>query len=258
VPGLFSAEELAKELAPLEALRSRDGAYGGPATGHAYFLHRVRQRLRVVVCLDPAHELFRARLAGNPALLARCSVHWLDGWSREGMVALAADLLQPAMAASNEDDDAGLVEQTVAMHGMAGPAATPRHFAAFVALYARVFAAKRKQLLAQQKFLRGGLQKLSEAAATVDGLSRRAETQRAALTRKQAEADAALTRITASMEQAADRRKEVEVLRARLEGSQGEIKRQRGAVPRRRAAPLRAPRRLATSTVLCAPPASHH
>jgi hypothetical protein len=40
VPGLFSNEELAKELMPLEATRNADTAYSGPPSLFAYFTFR--------------------------------------------------------------------------------------------------------------------------------------------------------------------------------------------------------------------------
>ena len=40
VPGLFTPEELAKELAPLEQARDNDNSYTGPPNTYAYFTHR--------------------------------------------------------------------------------------------------------------------------------------------------------------------------------------------------------------------------
>ena len=40
VPGLFSSEELAKELMPLEQRRNEDASYQGPPSLYAYFIHR--------------------------------------------------------------------------------------------------------------------------------------------------------------------------------------------------------------------------
>ena len=44
VPGLFSSEELAKELMPLEQRRNEDENYSGPPSLYAYFIHRVQVR----------------------------------------------------------------------------------------------------------------------------------------------------------------------------------------------------------------------
>lgn len=40
VPGLFTPEELAKELAPLDSQRDSDVSYSGPSNTYAYFTHR--------------------------------------------------------------------------------------------------------------------------------------------------------------------------------------------------------------------------
>lgn len=40
VPGLFSNEELAKELMPLEQKKNEDNTYSGPNTTYAYFTYR--------------------------------------------------------------------------------------------------------------------------------------------------------------------------------------------------------------------------
>ena len=69
---------------------------------------------------------------------------------------------------------------------------------------------------------------MAEASVTVDVLSKDADRQRTLLKSKQIEAEDALTRITASMEQAADRRKEVEVLRTRLAGKEVVLNERRG------------------------------
>ncbi len=74
----------------------------------------------------------------------------------------------------------------------------------------------------------GGLDKLQEAATTVDTLSRQAQSQRALLVQKQSEADEAMSSIQASMGQAAERRREVEVLRGRLHEDEAVLQDQRG------------------------------
>lgn len=68
-----------------------------------------------------------------------------------------------------------------------------------MALYGQIYTRKRTQVLEQQNFLKGGLGKLAEAAATVDTLSVAAEKQRVVLRSKQAEADEALVHIQDSM-----------------------------------------------------------
>ncbi len=58
VPGLFTPEELAKELAPLDSQRDVDASYTGPPNTYAYFTHR---------CVAAAPRLLLARAARGPA-----------------------------------------------------------------------------------------------------------------------------------------------------------------------------------------------
>jgi hypothetical protein len=91
VPGLFTPEELAKDLAPLEKIRDTDQAYMGPPQLHPYFLYRLKQHLRVAVSLNPDGEWFRLRCEANPALLSRCCVLWWSGWDEDSCRRLAVE-----------------------------------------------------------------------------------------------------------------------------------------------------------------------
>lgn len=105
VPGLFTPDELAKELLHLEPRAAEDAAWqahlaalpsplSGAAALQAYLLHRVRRNLHVVLCMDPAHELFRLRCESNPALLGACCVLWWPGWALATLQQLPASRLQ--------------------------------------------------------------------------------------------------------------------------------------------------------------------
>ncbi|GFH23299.1 uncharacterized protein HaLaN_20893 [Haematococcus lacustris] len=259
VPGLFSPEELAKELGPLEAVRDSDAAYTGPQNTYAYFTYRqgrvakagrVVRNLHVVVSMDPANELFRARCESNPALLTGCALQWLEAWGPQGSAHIPRVRLQQMMAAEAGPQANGspkekkgkkkaasmvpeeeLVQHMVWLHQSMIPlGASPRQFIALVDLYGRIYAAKRTEVLAQQNFLKGGLSKLADAEGTVDGLNRTAQEQRKVLKVKQAEADEALVRIQASMMQAADRRQEVERLKKKQAVEEVEMQNRRGGV----------------------------
>lgn len=94
VPGLFTPEELAKDLAPLDRAADEDMTYNGPRQLYPYFLHRLQQKLRVCVCLNPEGPQYKARCEANPALLTRCTMVWWSGWSEDSCSLLAAAELQ--------------------------------------------------------------------------------------------------------------------------------------------------------------------
>ena len=85
--------------------------------------------------------------------------------------------------------------------------------------------------------LRGGLDKLNEATSEVDTLSKSAVAQRALLTQKQEEADAAMTGIQKSMERAVERKGEVEMLQKKLGTEEEEMTRRKGGVEEARPVP---------------------
>ncbi|KAG2426397.1 hypothetical protein HYH02_014824 [Chlamydomonas schloesseri] len=229
VPGLFTPEELAKELAPLDKARDEDPLYTGPSNSYAFFSYRIRRNLHIVVSMDPSNEMFRSRCEANPALFTRCSVQWLEGWSIKGLQQIAAARLTELVESSPELVKLGrdkLIGHMIHIHTGSG-SQTTREYLALVSLYGQIYNHKRTQVLEQQTFLKGGLGKLAEAAVTVDTLSAEAEKQRVVLKAKQAEADEALVHIQDSMMKAADRRKEVEVLKKRTAIEEVEMKERR-------------------------------
>jgi dynein heavy chain 2 len=82
----------------------------------------------------------------------------------------------------------------------------------------------------QSEHLLAGLGKLEEARVTVDVLSREAGEQKVLLRQKKAEATAALTEITKSMEQKAERKQEVEALQAKCAEDQQLIEARKASV----------------------------
>ncbi|MEW5298927.1 MAG: hypothetical protein WDW36_001997 [Sanguina aurantia] len=233
VPGLFTPEELAKELAPLGRARDDDPTYSGPPSSYAYFIHRVQKHLHVAVSMDPSNEEFRQRCESNPALFTRCDIQWLDGWSTQGMVHISSLKLEAIFSGSSEltaNASAQLVDHMLHLHNNSGVEPTPRQYIAFVNLYGAIYQKQREQVLTQQSFLKGGLSKLAEAASTVDTLSRAADKQKTLLGAKSAEADVALKQIQVSMSIAAERGKEVEALRKRTGLEEGQMKNRRGSV----------------------------
>ncbi|KAF6261448.1 ATP-binding dynein motor region D5-domain-containing protein [Scenedesmus sp. NREL 46B-D3] len=240
VPGLYGPDELAKDMAALEAKRGADSHYQGPPSSYAYFLACLQRHLRIATSLDPTSEGFALQLEQNPALLNRCSLLAWQGWSDASLQAIAQGRLQAralgvdvlANLDCSESDSAALIALLLKLHSSAASqlGAAPRHFMAAADLYRATISSKREQLLQQQQFLKGGLDRLAEAAGTVDELSQQAEAQRTLLATKQGEADAALGNIQSSMEVAADRRREVEQLRQQLAEAESALQQRRGQV----------------------------
>ena len=70
-------------LGPLKELKDSEGYHHHNL--FSFFTARVRQNLRIVLSMDPAHPDYAARCEANPALYSRCSIQWLDTWNSESM-----------------------------------------------------------------------------------------------------------------------------------------------------------------------------
>jgi dynein heavy chain 2 len=259
VPGLYTAAEMDAVCAPL---REEYSELGWEGNLHSLFAHKVRANLRVVLAMDTADPLFEARCRSNPALFAGCSVHWWDTWTDDGMrdvpKHLLADILNgtpdpttitgtpqeveaalaAAKAASLEgfpDDRSrdqflsllGFVHSSRLPHG-----ATPRQFLALLETFRSIHTARHGSLSTNQSHLRAGLSKLADAESRVDALGAEAVAKRSALATAQADADAALANITASMSRAGERKQEVEQLRSVLEVEEGKLRGRKGEIER--------------------------
>jgi len=229
IPGLFSNEELDSICLPLKEQQAQEGYKY--KTLYSFFTARVRQNLHIVISMDPENSNYQARCESNPALFTHCSVQWLDSWSASGMEAVAQTQLREAMEISDGDNDANIIEQIQWVHqANSSLGATPRQYVSFMGMYKKIFLGKREELLRQRDHLQAGLNKLGEAEATVDTLSREAEEQRVLLQHKQAQADKALQGITVAMQKASESKKEVEQLQSKLGREEQDLNVQKGSI----------------------------
>eukprot|EP00242_Pyramimonas_sp_CCMP2087_P010673 CAMPEP_0198225478 /NCGR_PEP_ID=MMETSP1445-20131203/101280_1 /TAXON_ID=36898 /ORGANISM="Pyramimonas sp., Strain CCMP2087" /LENGTH=189 /DNA_ID=CAMNT_0043905009 /DNA_START=1 /DNA_END=566 /DNA_ORIENTATION=- len=137
VPGLFTNEELDGLCAPLREEMATMGFEHKSL--FSFFTSRVKQNLHVALSMDPGNEAFAMRCEANPALYNRCSIQWMDAWSKEGLIQVPEMMLKEVMDTSEEDSDEHLVEQMVELQEMVG--GTPRQYVAFVEMYRKIFVA---------------------------------------------------------------------------------------------------------------------
>ncbi|GFO34548.1 dynein heavy chain 1, axonemal, partial [Plakobranchus ocellatus] len=89
VPDLFDNEELDGITMELKGTASEAGVPDTRAAVYAFFIHRIRQNLHVVLTMSPAGERFRQRCRMNPALISCCTIDWFDEWTEEAMLSVA-------------------------------------------------------------------------------------------------------------------------------------------------------------------------
>ena len=222
VPGLFTNIELDQLFGPLKEQMMSEGSMMSPFD---FFTARVKTGLHIALSMDPTDAEWASRTESNPALFTRCSMHWMDGWSEEGMQAVPQMLLKEVFDVSQEDDDGSIVEHMSMVQRVVG--GTPRQYVTFVDQYRRIFTRKRKEQMDSRNHLTAGLTKLEEAAEAVSQLSEQAVEQQKLLAEKQEQADEALQRITVSMAAASERKKEVEILQEKLGKEEADLNHQK-------------------------------
>jgi len=210
VPGIYAPEELEPLLAPIkEEWASSQGRGGTARSPFEYFVMQVRHHLRIVLSMDAKHPHFLPFCASNPAIFSCCNVMWLEDWSEQSksfliekrigeVIESKKQVLQPLIMRIHESQKAN--------------GATPRHFVTFLQAVQDIYKMKVTSQSGQSSHLQKGLQKLQEVSETVKQLQADAVVKQKELEDKQRLASDALTRITNAMQQAADRRKEVEQL----------------------------------------------
>ena len=223
ISGLYAASEMDGLLSPLKDEFVSRGF--GLRSVYDLFVQRVRANLHIVLSMDPAHPAFHRRCESNPALYTRLAVVWMGSWSEAGLLAVPTmrltSILQSKTSSGQAVDSQRLLDQLLAIHQSCRDRAqvsgvTPLKYVAFLDTYARLFDANQQQLLQQKAHLTAGLAKLTEAAQAVDSLSKDAAKKQLLVSKKQAEADAALDAITTRMAQASERKLEVEQLQSTL------------------------------------------
>ncbi|KAK6172722.1 hypothetical protein SNE40_016326 [Patella caerulea] len=223
VPGLYSPEELEPLLAPLRDLASEAGFRG---TMVNYFASKILSNLHIVLVMDNTNTLFTLNCESNPAFYKQCSVQWMDGWSRESMVKVPYMLLtrppkieggsigEPKQGKRKMSGGEELLKCFLQVHESCDPVnSTPRRYMVFLNTYQKVYNTKKFSIEKRQQHLQAGVSKLNDAKKLVDELKSKAAEQSIQLAEKQKEADAALSEITISMQNAGDQKNEMEILK---------------------------------------------
>ncbi len=81
VPGLYSQEEVENLFINNDILKA---AYAGLGVYEAFSL-LLQKNLRIVISMDHSSNFFAKNCAQNPALFSKCSIIWLDEYSRNSM-----------------------------------------------------------------------------------------------------------------------------------------------------------------------------
>lgn len=209
VPGLYTPEELEPIMRQLKDEMSSQYEY---KTVFEFFVSRVKKNLTIIMSLNYQHPNFAKNTAQNPALFSKCNIIWSEGWSKEALYTVAKNELKDIESDIGNSYEQ-ILQSILIVHNSSHQLGTsPQSFTNLITQFKSIYLKTKDASGGQSKHLLAGLQKLSDAEAMVDELSKNAIGQKKLLSQKEQEANIALKEITKSLALQEKNKAEVEKL----------------------------------------------
>ncbi|KAA0703060.1 Dynein beta chain, ciliary [Triplophysa tibetana] len=237
IPNLLSEEELdgvrkavRSELRELGLLESNENYW-------RFFMNRVQQQLKVVLCLSPVGNTLRARVRRFPALLSCTTLDWFQEWPLEALQSVSMRFLQnipsiqPAVRKSislfmaQAHSDAKRVSEHYCRNERRHIYSTPRSFLEQLRLYQSLLEKREMDLQQRRGRLCAGLQKLKTTASQVEDLTLKLNSQEVELTLKNQAAEALMARIGLQTERVSQKRNDADLEEQKVAAMRAEVSR---------------------------------
>ena len=215
VPGMYSRDELdglCAEVRPAFLAANPLGTPVSPDALRAFFLARVRARLRILLCLSPVGPALARRVAQFPAIFAGSAIDWFLPWPVDALAAVAGAALErqdlsvtsPAVVAALPHAMASVHARVVDLCAeyratrRRSVHVTPKSYLAFLDGYAALYTSKLAGIRAAADQVAGGLAKMDQAKRDVGSMREELAAKNADLMKAGVEAAALLARISES------------------------------------------------------------
>ncbi|KAH9487618.1 Dynein heavy chain 8, axonemal, partial [Bulinus truncatus] len=187
ISNLFARDEIDEITGELIAVMKKEFPKRPPTQEilYDYFMSRARANLHTVLCFSPVGNKFRMRSLKFPGLISGCTMDWFSKWPREALVAVATHFLGPFQMEATNDVKSNLIEMMGIVHdGVAVVCVeyferfrrqanvTPKSYLSFLDGYKSLYITKVEELQELERKMNVGLEKLAEAAESVDLLSK--------------------------------------------------------------------------------------
>eukprot|EP00667_Euglena_gracilis_P000018 EG_transcript_18 len=211
-PAMLGREEKDRKInACLEA--ARDAGVGGSRDAvYSFLIDRVRDNLRVVLCMSPIGDPFRTRCRQFPSLVNCCTIDWFDEWPQTALHSVATRLLSELSDQTILDALARVcVEIHCSIVGFAREFCqevrrhyyvTPVSYLEFLSLYLCLLDEKRAEMATSIQRLRNGKQRMAEANAEIDRMQEELTQMQPLLEAARSRTEAATTELEVQTAQA--------------------------------------------------------
>uniref|UniRef100_UPI00398F1A35 dynein axonemal heavy chain 11 n=1 Tax=Pristiophorus japonicus TaxID=55135 RepID=UPI00398F1A35 len=207
IPDLFSDDEvdgiistIRMELRGLGLLDTRENCWH-------FFIDRIRQQLKVVLCFSPVGFVLRMRARKFPAVVNCTAIDWFHPWSQIALESVShsfiekIDGLEPEVKSSISRfiAHAHICVNEVSVKYQQNEKhynyTTPKSFLEQIKLYQNLLSKKRKELMQKKERLENGLQKLQTTASQVEDLKAKLAVQEMELHQRNKDAEALITKV---------------------------------------------------------------
>ncbi|XP_059610821.1 dynein beta chain, ciliary-like [Phlebotomus argentipes] len=169
-----------------------------------FFIDRVRNNLKIILCLSPVGGTLRQRARKFPGIFSNCRIIWFHDWPTEALVSVAERFLTAfdlmpheyvrtvsnflAKAHNSVNEVSTIYRETEKRFNYT----TPKTFLDTIDLYRKLFRERKEKITQWINRLDQGLIKLDACTAQVDVLKETLAEQEATTTQKKDEADIVL------------------------------------------------------------------
>ncbi|XP_060805314.1 dynein axonemal heavy chain 8 [Amyelois transitella] len=190
IANLFPKDEMDEILNELTPIMKKYAPKRIPVPDilYEYFIIRSRSNLHVVLCFSPVGEKFRSRALKFPGLISGSTMDWFQKWPKEALIEVAHHFLWDFHVVCSPETKIQLIEiMGMVQDNVADTCTmyydrfrrqthvTPKSYLSFLEGYKVLYKEKHLNIAEMARRMTTGLDKLVEAAASVDILKKELE-----------------------------------------------------------------------------------
>ncbi|RDD42081.1 Dynein beta chain, ciliary [Trichoplax sp. H2] len=207
IPELYPDDEVDNIIGSLRAEVRGSGMQDTKENCWKFFIDRVRQNLKVVLCFSPVGSTLRVRARKFPAVVNCTSIDWFHEWPEEALIRVSKRFLDEVDILDTDIKDS--ISQFMAyVHTSVNEMSkvyltnerrynytTPKSFLEQIKLYRNLLKKKSKELTSKMERLENGLLKLESTSSQVDDLKAKLASQEVELKQKNEDADKLIQKV---------------------------------------------------------------
>ncbi|KAI2655454.1 Dynein axonemal heavy chain 11 [Labeo rohita] len=237
IPDLLSEEEVDGVRKAVRSEVRELGLLDNNENCWSFFMNRVQQQLKVVLCMSPVGNSLRLRARRFPALLNCTTLDWFQEWPLEALQSVSFKFLQdipsiqPAIRESislfmaHAHVSVKQVSERYCRNERRHNYSTPKSFLEQLRLYESLLEKREGELHLRHGRLQSGLQKLKTTASQVEDLTVKLNSQEVDLTLKSQATEALMARIGLQTERVSQKRKDADLEEQKVAAMQVEVSR---------------------------------